>query len=151
MNGQLTADGAKAPPDYQTVVSSVAIAALAIATAAIHASLGGTLFLLNGAGYAVLAGAMLVPIPILARNRWLVRVALLGFTLVTIGAWILFGARFTLAYVDKAIELALVVWLAIEIGRLDGGVFGLVQRTLALFRLRAPVTSSAGPVMGGVR
>ena len=125
-------------PDYETVVSSVVIAALALATAAIHASLGGFLFLMNGIGYAVLACALLVPVPLVARGRWMVRVALLGFTLLTIGAWILFGARFTLAYVDKAIELALVVVLAIEIGRVDRGIFGVLSRTLELLRLKAP-------------
>jgi hypothetical protein len=125
-------------PDYETVVSSVLIAALTLATAAIHASLGSTLFILNGIGYAVLACAILLPVPLLARGRWMVRVALLGFTLVTIGAWILFGARFPLAYVDKAIELALVVVLAIEIGRVDRGIFGLLERTLSLLGVNGP-------------
>lgn len=131
--------------DYETVVSSVLIAVLALATAAIHASLGGMLFLMNGIGYAVLAAALLAPVPVLVRGRWLVRVALLGFTLLTIGAWILFGARFTLAYVDKAIELGLVVMLAIEIGRLDRGIFGLLGRVAGILRFgRSPRPQAAG-------
>ncbi|MGH2456108.1 MAG: hypothetical protein ACRDHD_07610 [Candidatus Limnocylindria bacterium] len=141
MSAQLLADRTDRTdaPDYETVVSTVLIAALALATAAIHASLGGFLFVLNGTGYAVLACALLLPVPLLARGRWLVRLALLGFTLATIGAWILFGARFPLAYLNKAIELGLVVVLAIEIGRLDRGIFGLLGRAIAILRLvRSP-------------
>jgi hypothetical protein len=138
-------DSQTAPTDYETVFSSVVIAILALATAAIHASLGGMLFLMNGIGYAVLAAALLAPVPLLVRGRWLVRVALLGFTLLTIGAWILFGARFTLAYVDKAIELALVVVLAIEIGRLDRGIFGILEHLAGILRLgRSPRPQAAG-------
>lgn len=106
---------------------------LALATAWIHAWLGGTLFLLNAAGYAALALALVVPLPRPIRDmRWLVRVALLGFTAVTIAAWAAFGARFWLAYLDKAIELALVVAVAVDIGLTDGGPTGLVRKARRL-------------------
>jgi len=138
-------DAQTTPTDYETVFSSVVIAVLALGTAAIHISLGGMLFLMNGIGYVVLAAALLAPVPLLVRGRWLVRVALLGFTLLTIGAWILFGARFTLAYVDKGIELALVVMLAIEIGRLDRGIFGVLEHLAEILRLgRSPRPQAAG-------
>lgn len=121
------------------VVSAVVIGGLTLATAAIHASLGGLLFMANAIGYAILASALLVPIPLVARGRWLIRLMLLGFTLATIGGWILMGARFPLAYIDKAIELAIVVLLAIEIGRVDRGVFGVLDRLTGLIRPRSQV------------
>ena len=73
--------------------SASLVVGLALATAAIHASLGGMLFLANAVGYTTLAVAMIVPGPI-GHIRWLVRLALLGFTAATIGGWVLFGARF---------------------------------------------------------
>ena len=60
------------------------IVGLTLATAAIHVSLGGTMFLLNALGYAVFAVAMVLPGPV-ARIRWLVRYGLIGFTAVTVG------------------------------------------------------------------
>ena len=99
---------------------------LALATAAIHASLGGLLFTLNAVGYGALAVAMVVPA--LGPVRWLVRLALLGFTGATIGGWVLFGARFPLAYLDKAVELVLIGFLAIELWLFDGGPLGVARR-----------------------
>ena len=104
-----------------------AIVALALATAWIHYRLGGLLFLANAAGYATLALAMVLPGPF-SGIRWLTRLALLGFTVVTIVAWLAFGARFDLAYLDKAIEVALVGLLLLEIQRADGGPLGVVRR-----------------------
>jgi hypothetical protein len=103
------------------------IIGLTLATAWIHYSLGGLLFLMNAAGYATLALAMVLPGP-LGRQRWLVRLALLAFTLTTIAAWFAFGARFQLAYVDKAIEVGLVLLLAIELWRADGGPLGVARK-----------------------
>jgi hypothetical protein len=107
------------------------IVALTLATAWIHASLGGLVFTLNALSYTTLAVGMVVPGP-LGRHRWLVRLALLGLTTVTIAGWVAFGARFPLAYADKAIEVLLVVLLAIEIGRLDGGPRGIAARARGL-------------------
>jgi hypothetical protein len=108
-----------------------AVVILTLVTAAIHLSLGGFLFTLNALGYAALAAAMALPGPI-GRIRWLVRVALLGFTLATIGGWLLFGARFPLAYVDKAVELVLVLFLLGELWVFDGGPAGIVRRARGL-------------------
>jgi hypothetical protein len=107
------------------------IVASALATAWIHASLGGGLFLMNAVGYATLAAAMVVPGP-LGHLRPLVRLALLGFTIVTIAAWVAFGARFELAYIDKGIEIVLVALIALEIQLLDGGPIGLARRIRSL-------------------
>ena len=109
------------------VVVRVLVVGLTLATAAIHASLGGLLFLANAMAYATFAVAMVVPGPI-GRIRWLVRVALLGFTAATIGGWVLFGARFSLAYLDKGIELGLMAAIAFEMWRFDGGPIGIVRQ-----------------------
>jgi hypothetical protein len=92
---------------------------LTLLTAAIHLSLGGLLFTMNAAVYLALAVAMILPA--LAPFRWLARLALVGFAGATIIGWVLFGARFQLAYVDKAFELALLCFLAIEVWLFDGG------------------------------
>jgi hypothetical protein len=105
---------------------------LALAAAYIHSTLGGLLFTLNAVGYAVLAVALVLPIRLLDQFRWLVRLALLGFTLMTIGGWILFGARYDLGYLTVAIEGVLVVLLIVSIYGFDGGPAGVLQRLLRL-------------------
>src|SRR5688500_18803123 len=114
---------------------------LTLATAAIHASLGGLLFLANAAGYAVLALAMVAPGPA-ARWRWLIRLALIGFTAATIGGWVAFGPRFGLAYLDKAFEVALIGVLLIEQWRSDDGPAGVPRRIRGV--LRHPAGASVG-------
>jgi hypothetical protein len=120
------------------------VVGLALATAAIHASLGGLLFMANALAYTTLAVAMVVP-GRLGRIRWLVRVALIGFTAATIGGWLAFGARFPLAYIDKVVELGLVAALTFELWRVDGGPHGVAREARRLaggltarVRLRAP-------------
>jgi hypothetical protein len=116
-----------------TVALRSIVLILTLATAAIHASLGGLLFMANAAGYAVLALAMVAPGPA-PRWRWLIRLALIGFTAVTIGGWVAFGPRFGLAYLDKAVELALIGVLLIEQWRSDGGPVGVYRRVRVLLR-----------------
>jgi hypothetical protein len=108
------------------VLLRAGVVGLTLATAAIHMSLGGLLFVMNAFGYTGLALALLAPPPV-ARIRPLIRLALLAFTGATIGGWLLFGARIPIAYFDKAIEITLVVLLVIEIWRVDGGALGLVR------------------------
>jgi hypothetical protein len=112
-----------------TVVLRATIVGLALSTAAIHISLGGTLFTLNAIGYVVLAAGIVLPG--LGRVRWLVRLGLLGYTAATIGAWLLFGPRFPLAYVDKAVEVVLVTFLLAEVWLLDGGPAGIIRAARA--------------------
>ena len=114
-----------------TVLVRSLIVGFALATAAIHASLGGLLFLANAIGYATLAVLMVAPGPI-GRVRWLVRPALIGFTAATIGGWVQFGTRFPLAYHDKGIELALIGVVALELWRTDGGPIGVARRARRL-------------------
>jgi len=107
--------------------TSLLIVGLALGSAAIHVSLGGLLFLANAIGYTVLAVAMVAPGPF-ASARWLIRLALIGFTAVTVGGWVMFGARFPLAYLDKAIELALIAVVAVDLFRIDGGPRGIARQ-----------------------
>ena len=86
---------------------------LTLATAIIHLSLGGTLFLLNAAGYLGLGAAYLVaaavPMPVVRRLGWLPRVGLAAFASVTIMAYLVIGPYFTLGWVTKGIEVAIVM------------------------------------------
>jgi hypothetical protein len=109
-------------------VVRVAIVALTIATAYIHYTLGGLMFLANAAGYAGFAVLMAAPLEIGSRYRWLIRAGLIGFTVGTIVAWQLFGARFWLGYLDKGIEIALVALLGLEMFRYDGGPLAVARR-----------------------
>ena len=114
------------------VILRVVIVVLTLATAYIHTTLGSLMFLANAAGYLVLAVAMVAPFAILERNRWLIRAALLAFTVATIFGWIMFGARYWLGYLDKGIEIALIVLLLIEMMRYDGGPANVLRRLVDL-------------------
>jgi hypothetical protein len=116
-----------------TAIGLVAgVVVLALGTSYLHSKLGGLLYTLNALGYAALAAAIVLPIPLLDRFRWLVRLALLGFTLLTIGGWVLFGARYDMAYLTKAIEAGLVSLLVVSIYRFDGGAAGVLARLRTL-------------------
>ena len=86
---------------------------LTLATAVIHLSLGGTLFLLNAAGYLALGAtyllASVLPMPAVRRLAWLPRLGLAAFAAVTIVAYLVIGPHFTLGWVTKAIEIAIVM------------------------------------------
>lgn len=88
------------------------IVELTLATALVHFSLGSTLFLLNAAGYVALGAAYLVaalaPIPGIRRFAWLPRLGLAAFASVTIVAYLVVGPYFTLGWLTKGIELAIV-------------------------------------------
>ena len=102
------------------IVLRVAIVALALSTAWIHLNLGGLRFTLNAAGYVALAIAMIAPIALAVRYRWLIRLALAAYAATTIVAWAVEGPYYTTAYVAKAIELTLIALLVIDIARRDG-------------------------------
>jgi len=129
--------------DWATIGLVGGAVLLTLATSYIHSTLGGLLFTLNALGYAALAVAIVLPIRLLDRFRWLIRLALLGFTLLTIGGWVLFGARYNVAYLTKAIEAVLVALLVVSIYRFDGGPAGVVAR------LRKLPTELVGLVRGG--
>ena len=129
---------ARVEPRIGTIVHRSLVVVLTLATAAIHLSLGGPLFTANAIGYATFALAMIVPGPI-GQVRWLVRLALIGFTTATICGWLLFGARFPLAYLDKAIEIVLIAAVTFELWRSDGGPMAVAGRVR---RLAGRVTGS---------
>lgn len=107
-----------------------AILILTLTTAYIHSTLGGLLFTLNAIGYATLAALIgvssVASSPIVHRFRWAPRIALGGYTLATIGGYLVIGPYFPLGWGTKAIEVALLIGLAVLLRRDHGGVRGLV-------------------------
>jgi hypothetical protein len=97
----------------------VGIILLTLATALIHLQLAfpDPAFILNGLGYLTLLAALYLPVPRLARYRNTVRWVLIGFTALTILLWVLLGARIPIGYIDKAIEIVLIVLLLLEARR----------------------------------
>ena len=69
-------------------VLTAAIVGLTLATAYIHSTLGGLLFTLNALGYLGLAALIVIgataPMPVVERFSWFPRLALLGYTAITI-------------------------------------------------------------------
>ena len=121
------------------------VVGLALVTAYIHSTLGGTLFLLNAAGYVALAIALAAPVAIADRYRWLARLGLLGFTAATIVGWVLVGPRFPLAYFTKGIEVALIALLAVDILVAEGTPGQMIHRAragLAVARRRLGVAGA---------
>ena len=102
------------------IVLRAAIVSMTMATAYLHLTLGGALFTLNALGYLVGAAAMVAPIPIAVRHRWLIRIGLAGYAVTTIAAWAIDPIFFSTAYLAKSIEVALIVLLAIDFIRRDG-------------------------------
>ena len=104
------------------------IVALTIATGWIHLTLGGLLFTLNGLGYLVAAVAMVVPLALAVRFRWFIRLGLIGYALAAIVGWYVIGPRYDVAYLAKAIEVALIVLLLIEVRAYDGSLIRRIRR-----------------------
>ena len=92
---------------------------LTVATALIHLSLGGLLFTLNGLGYLGLAAAylaaVLIPVPLVRRYGWLPRIGLAAYAAVTIGAYLVIGPYFTLGWITKGIELAIIGLVTVDL------------------------------------
>lgn len=101
--------------------SAVLVLVLVVATAAIHFSRAlvdpeiSTLFALNAVGYLVLGGLLYAPVAALDRWRGAIRWILIAYTITTIVLFFLWGAMSgdwpVIGFVDKAIEIALVVLL----------------------------------------
>ena len=115
------------------VAIRVAIVALALATGYIHYTLGGLLFTLNAIGYATAAVAMVIPLALAVRFRWVVRLGLIGYAAMTIAGWAIQGPYYSTAYVAKAIEVALIVLVAVDFARMDGNPVTVVKRELGAF------------------
>lgn len=106
------------------------IVALALGTAYIHSTLGGLLFTLNATGYVVAAAAMVVPLALAIRFRWVVRLGLIGYAIMTIVGWAIQGPYYSTAYAAKAIEAALIFLLIVDFLRADGNPVKVVRREL---------------------
>jgi hypothetical protein len=131
-----------APAPVLEVLLRIGIVALALATGAIHLTLGGPLFTLNGLGYFAAAVAMVVPLAIAVRFRWLVRLGLIGYAATAIVGWYLVGPRYETAYIAKAIEVALIALLAIEFRRIDGNPVAVVRHGLRELRHKIQASAS---------
>jgi hypothetical protein len=114
---------------------TAAIVGLTLATAYIHLSLGGLLFTLNGLGYVGLAGLVVIgaaaPIALVERFSWFPRIALAGYAVLTISAYLVMGPYFTLGYIAKGIEVAIIVLVTVDVVRVYGSPVGLVRAALA--------------------
>jgi hypothetical protein len=126
----VTAHPAAHPYGPTDAVLRAAIVGLTLATASIHATLGGLLFTLNAIGYVVLATAMVAPLAVASRLRPVVRISLAGYAATTIVAWAIQGPFYATAYLAKAIELALIVLLAIDFVRFDGNPVNMIRREI---------------------
>jgi hypothetical protein len=115
------------------VAIRVAIVALALATGYIHYTLGGLLFTLNALGYLVAAVAMVIPLALAVRFRWVIRLGLIGYAATAIVMWAIQGPYYSTAYIAKGIEVALIVLLAVDFARHDGNPVNVVRRELAAF------------------
>lgn len=118
------------PLRWSDIVLRLVIVGLTLTTGYIHSTLGGPLFTLNAIGYAVAAVAMVIPLAIAIRFRWLVRLGLIGYAATAIVAWYLTGPRYDIAYVAKAIEVALIGLLVIDFVRHDGNPIALLRRRI---------------------
>ena len=114
---------------------AVVIVALALATGYIHSTLGGLLFTLNAIGYAGLAALYLLgswaPLPIVQRFSWFPRVALVGYAALTIAGWAIQGPFYGTAYLAKAIEVAIIVLVAVDVFRVWGSPMAIVRDAFA--------------------
>jgi hypothetical protein len=129
------------------VVIRIAIVGLVLGTAYIHSTLGGLLFTLNALGYLVAAVAMIIPLGIAIRFRWFIRLGLMGYAATAIAAWAVQGPYYTTAYIAKAIEVTLIVLLAVDFARMDGNPVTVVKREVGLLSARLsrrPATGQAG-------
>ncbi len=97
----------------------IGIIVLTISTALIHLYWSSQIptpvgLILNGLGYAVLLAALYLPIAILSRFRDTIRWVLVGYAALTVVLWVLVGPRVAIAYIDKVIELLLILLLLLE-------------------------------------
>ena len=128
------------------VAIRVAIVALALATGYIHYTLGGLLFTLNALVYLVAAVAMVIPLALAVRFRWVIRLGLIGYAATAIVMWAIQGPYYSTAYIAKGIEVALIVLLAVDFARHDGNPVNVVRRELASF---AALVSRRGTAAAG--
>lgn len=113
---------------------TAAIVGLTLSTAYIHLGLGGLLFTLNGLGYIGLAVLIVIgaaaPLAIVKRFSWFPRLALVGYTAMTIAGYLVIGPYFTLGFIAKGIEVALIALVVVDMVRVYGSPMGAVRTAL---------------------
>ncbi len=135
---QMVSTKAKTRDEQVDVALKIGVVVLTLTTSVIHLSLGGLLFLANAAAFGTLAAAMIVPGAFADRFRWLVKLALLGTSVGTIGGWFLFGARYFTGYLATTIEIAIAALLIVDLYRAYGGPLTVARRIRSeAARLRA--------------
>jgi hypothetical protein len=77
------------------------------------------MLLLNAAGYATLAAAVVISAVFFRRFLPLVLIALAGYAAVTIVGWLIMGPYFDVAYLAKGIEIALILTIAVTLWRMS--------------------------------
>ena len=108
--------------------TKLAVISLTIITGILHLMLGlagDRLLLLNGIGYLGLLALLYLPIGITDRLKNVIRVALIGYTLVTIAGyfWLHSPAQYdALAISSKIVEAALIVVLAFRIAQVQNEI-----------------------------
>jgi hypothetical protein len=113
---------------------TIGIVELTVTTAFIHLTLGGLMFTVNGLGYLALAAAIVASSVVrgpLGRFGWLPRIGLAGYTAATIGAYLVIGPYFSLGWVAKGIEVAILTLLAVDLLARYGSPGGIVRSALA--------------------
>jgi len=130
------------------VALRISIVGLALATGYIHSTLGGVLFTLNALGYLVAAVAMVIPLPLAVRYRWVVRLGLMGYAATTIIGWAIQGPYYSTAFIAKGIEVVLIGLLAVDFARMDGNPVTVIKAEIAELSARfgrraAPNSSNA--------
>jgi len=111
------------------------IVSLTMMTAFVHLGLGDVLFLLNGLGYIGLAVLIIVgyaaPHPLVVRFDWFPRLALMGYAGATIVGYLIIGPYSTLGWATKAVEVGLIVLLAVDVIRAYGSPRAVVRQMIA--------------------
>lgn len=108
---------------------------LALITAYVHLTLGGTLFTLNALGYLgfsllLVIGAS-VPHPTVVRFAWVPGVGLGAYAAATILAYLIVGPHFALGWITKVVELALIAVVTADLIRAYGSAPGIVRAVVA--------------------
>ena len=113
-------------------VLTAAIVGLTLATAYIHSTLGGLLFTLNALGYLGLAAldrdrrrALRSPSSSASAGSRASRSS--ATRAMTIAGYLVMGPYFTLGFIAKGIEVALVALLVVDVIRVYGSPLGLVR------------------------
>lgn len=94
-----------------------AIIVLTLSTAYIHYWVGGTMLMLNAAGYLGLTVLVVGSAVAFRRVLPLVLAALAAYAAVTILGWLVMGPYFFQAYLAKAIEIALIATIGVQLWR----------------------------------